>query len=103
MKNDEKTGWTYMAMAMFYSLCTPFGYEMDIRQQFVDYVYAMNDDLTLKETIKLLKSSEDPVLKRHKQVIVETMYYFFDQNLTNEQRISKFRSSLFGLAEHIDE
>lgn len=103
MKVDSEKAWVYMIMAMFYSLCTPFGFEVGIRPIFMDFVFAMNDDFSLKKTIETLKNTNDPFAKRHKQVMTSTLLYFFDQNITPEVRLEKFRDSLFTLSDSIDE
>jgi len=103
MKVDANNAWTYMIMAMFYSLCTPFGYEIELRPLFMDFIAAMQDDFSLKKSLELLKNSNDPVVKRHKPVISQTLIYFFDHELAPEVRVEKFRNSLFSLSNYIDE
>jgi hypothetical protein len=103
MKVDKDKAWLYMVMSMFYSLCTPFGFEVGIRPLFMDFIFAMTDDFSLKKSVDLLKSTNDPAAKRHKAVMIETMILFFDQNLSQEDRLEKFKKSLFTLSDRIDE
>jgi len=51
---SEEIASIYMSLAMFYSLCSPFGHEIEIRPLFTKFIVAIGDEFSLKKSLEYL-------------------------------------------------
>jgi hypothetical protein len=80
--NKEKS-WMYMTLACFYSFCTPFGTEIEIRPIFEKFAENVGDEAPqYKKSLANLMASTDPAAVAHKELINELFCYFFDATIS---------------------
>jgi len=100
--NIEKA-WLYIILAQFYSLCSPFGLEVEINPIFIDFITAMGDDLKLTKSKELLEKSDEISAKEYKEIIGKVLTSCYDQTLPGEENLEKFQNMLTIHDEFIDD
>jgi len=100
---DKNKAWAYMILALFHSLYSPFGLDCEIKPFFDRFILWIGDNpMTLKKTYSFIRTYDDPIFHKYKDLINEIFPAFFDQSLSSGARKMKFRSALDNFPGAID-
>lgn len=83
-----------MTLAMFYSLCSAFGLELELRPYYTKFIIALEDDFYLKKSMEFLNNSEEPIAIQHRGIIQGILPTIFIKHKDPRFRIEKFRHIL---------
>ncbi len=100
---DQDKAWLYIILAQFYALCSPFGLEVDISPSFLDFIYAMGDDLKLQKSLYELEHSIDAPALKYKRLIIQIFSSYYDETISGEDNLERLRKIFETQAEKIDD